>query len=83
MAESDQGPEEIVITLEKAGVSRGQGIADVIQQPGVSEDSLGGMCVDQLRRLEELERENERLRREVFELMLDKQMWTEMMRGSF
>lgn len=41
------------------------------------------MCGDRLRRLEELEKENQRLRREVFELMLDKQMLTEAIRGSF
>ena len=43
----------------------------------------GGTCGDRLRRLEELERENQRLRREIFELMLDKQMLTEAIRGSF
>ena len=57
----------------------------MMRQLGVSEDTLnqrrtnyGGMCGDQLRRLEELEKENEWLRREVFELMLDKQTLTEM-----
>ena len=41
------------------------------------------MSGDQLRRLKELEKENERLRRAVADLTLDKQVLTEKARGNF
>ena len=41
------------------------------------------MLTDQLRRLKELEKENERLRRAVSDLTLDKQVLTEAARGNF
>ena len=58
---------------------QGSTIADAIRQIGVSEVTFyrwrkeyGGMKTDQLRRLKELEKENERLRRAVSDLTLDK-----------
>ena len=41
------------------------------------------MKTDQLRRLKELERENERLRRAVSDLALDKLILTEAAKGDF
>jgi cell division protein FtsB len=43
----------------------------------------GGMNGDQLRRLKDLEKENERLRRAVSDLTLDKQILAEAARGNF
>ena len=53
--------------------------ADAIRQVGVSEVTFyrwrkeyGGMGADQLKRLKELEKENQRLRQAVSDLTLDK-----------
>jgi transposase-like protein len=43
----------------------------------------GGMSRDQLKRLKELEKENQRLRRAVSDLTLDKLILTEAARGNF
>jgi len=85
-------PEEIVAKLRQVDVLHGQGLsmADAIRRIGVSEVSFyrwrkqyGGMSGDQLRRLKDLERENERLRRAVSDLTLDKQILKEAARGNF
>ena len=92
MARKRYKPEEIVRLLRQAEVLHGQGtlMADAIRQLGVSEVTFyrwrkeyGGMSGDQLRRLKELEKENERLRRAVAELTLDKQILSEAARGNF
>ena len=78
--------------LRQAEVLYGQGMtmADAIRQLGISEVTFcrcrkvyGGMSGDQLRRLKELEKENERLRRAVSDLTLDKQILKEAARGNF
>ena len=65
-------PAEIVGKLRQAEVLHGRGLsmAEAIRQLGISEVTFyrwrkeyGGMSGDQLRRLKELEKENERLRR--------------------
>ena len=70
--------------------SEGSTIADAIRQIGVSEVTFyrwrkeyGGMKTDQLKRLKELEKENERLRRAVSDLTLDKLMLKEAAKGNF
>jgi len=74
-------PEEIVTNLRQVEVLQSQGIsvADAIRQIGVSEvtyyrwrKEYGGMKADQLKRLKELEKENQRLRKAVSDLTLDK-----------
>ena len=69
-------PEEIVSLLRQVEVLHGQGLSmvDAIRQLGISEVTFcrwrkeyGGMSGDQLRRLKELEKENERRRRAVSE----------------
>ena len=74
MARKRYKPEEIVSLLRQAEVLHGQGLsmADAIRQLGISEVTFyrwrkeyAGMSGDQLRRLKELEKENERLRRAV------------------
>ena len=91
MARKRYKPEEIVNMLRQAEVLHGQGMsmADAIRQLGISEvtyywwrKEYGGMSGDQLRRLKELEKENERLRRAVSDLTLDKQILAEAARGN-
>ena len=86
MAMKRYKPKEIVSLLRQAEALHGQGMsmADAIRQLGISEvtyyrwrKEYGGMSGDQLRRLKELEKENERLRRAVSDLMLDKQVLAE------
>jgi len=92
MARKRYKPEEIVSLLRGAEVLHGQGvsIADTIRQLGISEVTFyrwrkeyGRMSGDQLRRLKVLEKENERLRRAVSDLTLDKQILKEAARGNF
>ena len=92
MAKKRYKPEEIVGLLRQADVlhSQGMSMADAIRQIGVSEVTFyrwrkeyGGLNGDQLRRLKELEKENERLRRAVSDLTLDKQILAEAAKGNF
>ena len=80
MARKRYKPEEIVSLLRQTEVLHGQGMsmADAIRQLGISEFTFyrwrkeyAGMTGDQLRRLKELEKENERLRRAVSDLTLE------------
>ena len=81
MAEKHYKPEEIVAKLRQVDVliSQGQNMADAIRQIGVSEVTyyrwrrdFGGLTTEQVKRLQNLERENIRLRKAVSELTLDK-----------
>jgi len=92
MAKKVHKPEEIVLKLRQVDVLHSQGMAmvDAIRQIGVSEVTFyrwrkeyGGMKTDQLKRLKELEKENERLRRAVSNLTLDKLILTETSKGNF
>ena len=92
MARKGYKPEEIVGLLRQADVlhSQGMSMADAIRHIGVSEVTFyrwrkeyGGLSGDQLRRLKELEKENERLRRAVSDLTLDKQILAEAAKGNF
>ena len=85
-------PEEIVSKLRQVEVLQGQGmtIADAVRQIGVIQQTFyrwrklyGGMGRSQLKRLKELEKENQRLRRAVSDLTLDKLILTEATRGNF
>jgi transposase-like protein len=65
-------------------------MADAIRQISVSEVTFyrwrkeyGGLKADQLKRLKALEKENQRLRRAVSDLTLDKLILTEASRGNF
>ena len=91
MARKRHRPEEIVAKLRQVEVLQGQGssVADAIRQIGVTEVTFyrwrreyGGMKTDQLRRLKELEKENQRLRRAVSDLTLDKLILAEAARGN-
>ena len=74
-------PEEIVAKLRQVDVlvSQGQSMADAIRQIGVSEvifyrwrQEFGGLKIEQVKRLKDLELENSRLRKAVSDLTLDK-----------
>ena len=74
-------PEEIVTKLRQVEVSTGQGtpVADAVRSIGVTEatyyrwrQEFGGLKLDQVRRLKELEAENARLRKAVADLTLEK-----------
>ena len=85
-------PEEIITKLRQVEVLIGQGMArlDAIRQIGVVEQTYyrwrkqyGGMGVDQLKELKRLQKENDRLRKAVSDLTLDKLILKEAARGNF
>ena len=85
-------PEEIVAKLRQVDVLvlQGQSMADAIRQIGVSEvtfyrwrQEFGGLKIEQVKRLRDLELENSRLRRAVSDLTLDKLILTEAAKGNF
>jgi putative transposase len=85
-------PEDIVLKLRQVEVLQGQGksVADSVRQIGVTVQTYyrwrkeyGGTSRDQLKRLKTLETENQRLRRAVSDLTLDKMILTEAARGNF
>ena len=92
MANKRPKPEEIVSKLRQVEVLQGQGmaIADAVRQIGVTQQTYyrwrklyGGMGREQLKRLKELEKENQRLRRAVSDLTLDKLILEEAARGNY
>jgi transposase-like protein len=85
-------PEEIVAKLRQAEVLVGQGktVADAVRAIGVTEPTyyrwrteFGGLKLDQVRRLKELERENARLRKAVSDLTLEKVILKEAASGKW
>ena len=85
-------PEEIVAKLRQVDVltSQGQAVADAVRAIGVTEvtyyrwrQEYGGLKTNQVRRMKELELENQRLRKAVADLTLDKQILAEAARGNF
>ncbi len=92
MANKRPKREEIISKLRQVEVLMGQGMPrlDAIRQIGVVEQTYyrwrrqySGMGVDQLKELKRLQKENERLRRVVSDLTLDKLILTEAARGNF
>ena len=92
MPKTRHKPEEVVAKLRQVDVLAAQGtpIADAIRQIGVTEvtyyrrrQEYGGLKRDQVKRLNELELENARLRKAVSDLTLDKLILKEAARGNF
>ena len=92
MAAKRHRPEEIVIKLRQVEVLVGQGMAriDAIREVRITEQTFyrwrkqyGGMGTTQLKELKRLQKENERLRRAVSDLTLDKLILAEAARGNF
>ena len=86
MARKRHAAEEIVAKL----MAQGRQVADAVRAIGVTEvtyyrwrNEYGGLKGDQVKRLKELEIENNRLRRAVSELTLDKLILAEAAKGNF
>src|SRR5206468_512317 len=83
-------PEEIVAKLRRVDVltSQGQSVSEAIRSIGISEvtyyrwyQEFGGLKSDQVKRLKDLETGNNRLRRAVSDLTLDKLILQEAAQG--
>ena len=92
MAKKRYRPEEIISKLREADILVGQGhtVSQAIKSIGVSEvtyyrwrQEYGGMTTSQAKRLKELEVENNRLRKAVSDLTLDKLILQEAAKGNF
>jgi len=92
MATKRHKPEEIVTKLRQVEVLVGQGMArlDAIREVRITEQTYyrwrkqyGGMGTDPLRELRRLRKENERLRKAVSDLTLDKLILAEAAKGNF
>jgi putative transposase len=92
MAGKREKAEDIVSKLRQVEVLQGQGmtVIDAVRQIGTTQQTFyrwrkqyGGMSRNQLKRLKELEKENQRLRRAVSDLTLDKMILSEAARGNF
>jgi putative transposase len=85
-------PEDVVAKLRQADVliAQGQSVADVIRALGVTEvtyyrwrKEFEGPKMDQVRRMKNLEVKNQRLRKAIADLTLDKLIVQEVARGNF
>ncbi len=85
-------PEQIIRKLREAEalLAEGRGLAEVCQRLAVSEatfhrwrNQYGGMKAHDAKRLKELEIENSRLKRLVADLMLDKRILEEALKGKW
>ena len=92
MARKRHKAEEIVSKPRQVDVliAQGRQVADAVRSIGVTEvtyyrwrNEYGGLKGDQVKRLKELEIENNRLRRAVSDLTLDKLILTEAAKGNF
>jgi transposase-like protein len=85
-------PEQIINKLREAEVMLSQGltVGEAARKLGVTEQTYyrwrkeyGGMRVEQAKRLQELEKENTRLKRLVADITLDNAILKEAARGNF
>lgn len=85
-------PEQVVRKLREADrlLGEGHGLAEVIKQLEVSEQTyyrwrnqFGGMKADDVKRLKELEAENQRLKRIVADQVLENQALKEIAKGNW
>ena len=81
MPQKKHRPEEIVVKLRQVDVllSQGRSVGEAVRSIGVTQftyyrwrKEFGGLKSDQLERLKELEKENDRLRKAVSDLTLEK-----------
>ena len=84
-------PEQIVRLLRQieAGQAEGKTVEEMCRSLAIGEstyhrwkNTYGGMKTDEVKRLKELERENERLKKLVADLSLDNQILKEAARGN-
>jgi transposase-like protein len=92
MGKKINSPEQIVRKLREAEVliSQGNTIGQASRQLGITEQTYyrwrklyGGMQVSQAKKLKELENENNRLKKLVADLSLDKAILKEAAKGNF
>ncbi|WP_088653036.1 IS3 family transposase [Marinibacterium profundimaris] len=90
MPQKKHKPEEIVVKLRQVDVlvSQGRSVAEAVRSIGVTQftyyrwrKEFGGLKTDQVKRLKELEKENERLRKAVSDLTLEKLILAEAAKG--
>ena len=83
-------PEEVIAKLREIEIrlARGEAAAAAARAVGVTEQSYylwrkeyGGLQTNQVKRLKEMEKENQRLRRAVSDLTLDNQILQGVVRG--
>ena len=91
MARRSYRPEQIINKLREAEVllSQGSSVGEAVRKTGVTEQTYyrwrreyGGMRIEQVKRLKELEKENTRLKRLVADLSLDNDILKEASRGN-
>ena len=92
MGQKRHKPEEIVAKLRQVDVlvSQGRSVSEAVRSIGVTQftyyrwrKEFGGLKTDQVKRLKELEKENERLRKAVSDLTLEKLILREAASGNF
>lgn len=92
MARKRYKPEEIVAKLRQVDVlvSQGQSVIGAVRSIGVTDvtyyrwrSEFGGLKTDQVKRMKDLELENQRLRKAVSDLTLDKLILSEAAKGNF
>ncbi len=92
MSKKRYTPEQIILKLREAEVelSRGQKLGIVCRKLEICEQTYyrwrkeyGGLRVNHVKRLKELEKENIRLKKLVADLSLDKEILKEVARGNF
>ena len=84
-------PEQVIRKLREAeaDLAAGTSVEEVSKKLGITEttyyrwqNQYGGMKGEEMKRLKELEKENGRLKKAVAELILDKQILQEAVRGN-
>lgn len=84
--------EEIITKLRQAEILQSQGLnqAQICKELSISADTYvrwrkeyGGMRIDQAKKFKDLEKENQRLKKLVADLALDKAMLEEVVKGNF
>jgi len=85
-------PEQIIQLLRQAEAksAQGQNIGDICRQLGISDATYynwrkqyGGMGLDEVKRLKELQKENSRLKKLVADQALDIDILKETLRGNY
>ena len=92
MPQKKHKPEEIVAKLRQVDVllSQGRSVGEAVRTIGVTQltyyrwrKEFGGLKGDQVKRLKELEKENDRLRKAVSDLTLEKLILKEAASGNY
>jgi transposase-like protein len=92
MPQKKYTPEEIVAKLRQVDIllSQGKSVGEAVRTIGVTQftyyrwrKEFGGLKGDQVKRLKELEKENDRLRKAVSDLTLEKLILKEAASGNY